>query len=310
MSVHNPRKRNIIAWVAMLVIGALWGSTIPLTKVAVSTGHQPLGLIFWQLIIGIVVLGAVLLVKGWRPNITRETLTFYLGLTVFGTLFPNTFSYMASAQLPAGVMSIAIATVPMFALVMALGIGLERFSFIRVLGVLIGFTAMIMIAAPQASLPDPEKAIFVLVALIAPFCYGIETNLIAAKTPKGADPISTLFMASVVGLIVIAPITYGSGQSVDIMVAWDSAIYALIAASIIHAVTYVGYIWLVGFGGPVFGVQVAYPVTISGVMFSIIFLSEGYSAWIWGALVLVIVGLVLVQPKPHEDVLELEDANV
>jgi drug/metabolite transporter (DMT)-like permease len=104
-------------------------------------------------------------------------------------------------------------------------------------------------------------------------------------------------MASVVGLIVVTPLTFVSGQWVDITGQWDLPIYALIASSVIHAITYVGYIWLVGFGGPVFGVQVAYPVTLSGVLFSILFLSEGYSAWIWGALALVILGLMLVQPK-------------
>lgn len=297
MDISNPSNRKLIAWVAMLAIGAFWGSTVPMGKIAVSTGHQPLGLIFWQLIIGIILLGAFLLIKGWRPKLTREKLVFYFLLSVSGTLLPNSFSYLAAVHLPGGVMAIAIAMVPMFALVMALGIGLEKFSMIRVMGVLIGFVAMIMIAAPQTSLPEPEKAIFVLVALIAPFCYGIETNIIAAKTPEETDPISTLFMASVVGLIVVTPLTFGSGQWVDITGQWDLPIYALIASSVIHAITYVGYIWLVGFGGPVFGVQVAYPVTLSGVLFSILFLSEGYSAWIWGALALVIVGLMLVQPK-------------
>jgi drug/metabolite transporter (DMT)-like permease len=310
MNIDNPRNRNVIAWVALLMIGALWGSTIPLTKVAVSTGHQPLGLIFWQLVIGIVVLGAVLLIRGWRPQLTREKLIFYFLLSVSGTLLPNSFSYMASAQLPAGVMAITIATVPMFALAMALGLKLEKFSIVRVMGVLIGFVAMVMIAAPETSLPEPEKAIFVLVALIAPFCYGIETNIIAAKTPADTDAVSTLFMVSVVGFFVIIPFTYGSGQWVDLSVEWDIAIYALIASSVIHAMTYVGYIWLVGFGGPVFGVQVAYPVTLSGVMFSIIFLEEGYSSWIWAALVLVIIGLALVQPKLHNEEKPVEKANV
>lgn len=282
-----------------------WGATIPLTKVAVSTGHQPLGLIFWQLIIGIIVLGFFLLAKRSRPELTREKLIFYGLLSIFGTLLPNGFSYIASAQLPAGVMAIAIATVPMFTLAMALGIGLEQFSSKRVFGVMIGFAAMVMIAAPQSSLPDPTKAIFVLVAVIAPFCYGIETNLIAAKTPKKTDPVSTLFMASLLGLILVTPLTWATGQGIDIWQDWDISIYALIAASVIHSITYVGYIWLVGFGGPVFGVQVAYPVTLSGVIMSVIFLDEGYSVWIWGALALVIFGLMLVQPSLEE----LEEAT-
>ena len=300
MNINNPRNRNIIAWVAMLVIGGFWGVTIPLIKITVSTGYQPFGIIVWQLVISIFILGTFLFFKGWRPKLNREKIIFYLLLSMSGTLLPNAFSYVAAAQLPAGVMAIAIATVPMFTLLMALGIGLEKFSAMRVLGVMIGFVAMAMIAAPQTSLPDPTKAIFVLVALIAPFCYGIETNVIAAKTPKDTDPTSTLFMASVLGLIIVTPLALTFGQWIDITGEWDIPIYALIVTAVIHAITYVGYIWLVGFGGPVFGVQVAYPVTLSGVFFSILFLDEGYSAWIWAALALVIIGLMLVQPKLSE----------
>ncbi len=296
MNVENPRNRNLIAWVAMLSIGLLWGSTIPMSKTAVSTGHQPFGLIFWQFVIGVIVLGIILFARGWRPKLNKELIFFYALIAVMGTIIPNGFSYLAAAQLPGGVLSIVIATVPMFALVIALGLRLESFSVKRLLGILIGFAAMVMIALPQTSLPEPEKAIFVLVALIAPVFYALESNYIAVRTPAGTDAVSTLFMASCVGVIITAPLSLISGQWINPLLPWHLPEYALIATSVIHAITYVGYIWLVGFGGAVFGVQVAYPVTISGVLFSILLLGEGYSIWIWGALVLVILGLVLVQP--------------
>jgi drug/metabolite transporter (DMT)-like permease len=249
-----------------------------------------------------------LLARGWRPRLNRRKIIFYVLIAITGTIVPNGFSYVAAAELPAGVMSIAIATVPMFSLIIALGIRVEQFSAIRVLGVIIGFTAMVLIAAPETSLPDPEKAVFVLVALVAPFFYGIESNYIATRTPADTDAISTLFMASLLGLVIVAPMAFVSGQWIDPRFVWQAPEYALIAASIIHAVTYVGYIWLVGFGGPVFSVQVAYPVTLSGVLLSVLFLGEGYSSWIWSALVLVIIGLVLVQPKLDD--LKQEEANV
>lgn len=300
MEIENPRLRNLLAWAAMLAIGFTWGGTIPLTKVAVSTGYQPLGLIFWQLVIGVVVLGAYLAVRGWRPKISRAYLFYCLVIAIIGTIIPNGFSYIASAQLPAGVMSIVIATVPMFGLVLALGLCIEKVDVKRIAGVVTGFTAMVLIAAPETSLPDPEKAIFVLVALAAPLCYGAESNFIAVRTPKGTDAVSTLFMASVIGVFLTAPSAFAFDQFIDPTKDWSAPEYALIAASVIHAFTYCGYIWLVGFGGPVFSVQVAYPVTISGVFFSILFLDEDYSGWIWASLVLVIAGLALVQPKPGE----------
>ena len=36
---------------ALILFGAGWGLSQPLAKIAVSTGYEPLGLIFWQLVI-------------------------------------------------------------------------------------------------------------------------------------------------------------------------------------------------------------------------------------------------------------------
>ena len=202
-------------------------------------------------------------------------------------------------------MSIAIATVPMFTFAFALIARLERFEVKRIAGILIAFIAMIMIAAPESSLPDPSKAIFLLVALIAPFFYGVEANYLAFHKPEGVDPISTLFMASSIGIILAFPLAVSTGQWINPWQPWQAAEWALISASIIHAITYCVFIWLVGFGGPVFSVQTAYPVTLSGVFLSMFFLGEGYSGWIWGALVLVIIGLMLVQPRFSEPAEEI-----
>ena len=40
---------------ALAIFGMFWALTVPLTKVAVSSGHPVIGLIFWQLLIGAVV---------------------------------------------------------------------------------------------------------------------------------------------------------------------------------------------------------------------------------------------------------------
>lgn len=46
-----------------------------------------------------------------------------------------------------------------------------------------------------------------------------------------------------------------------------------------------------------FASQMAYVVTVSAVLFSALTLSEIYSGWVWSALVLMLAGLALVQPR-------------
>ena len=60
-------RRELLFFTGMLVlIGAGWGLTQPLGKIAVSTGHRHFGLIFWQLVIGTVAFGAVSLAQRRR----------------------------------------------------------------------------------------------------------------------------------------------------------------------------------------------------------------------------------------------------
>lgn len=291
----------------LVALGAVWGLTLPLTKIAVSTGHQPLGLIFWQLLYSVIVLSGIAWVRGARPRLTGRVLIYFLVIGLMGTILPNSFSYLAAAQLPAGVMAIVIASVPMFTLVIANGLHIERFSMVRSAGVIVGAVAVLVLLVPETSLPDPAKRMFVLVALAAPLCYGIEGNYIAVRAPAGLDAVATLLGASVFGVMIAGPLALATGTWVDIFSPWRAPEWALLLSSLCHVAAYTGYIWLVGAGGAVFSSQIAYVVTLSGVFFSALILSESYSAWVWLSLALMILGLTLVQPRSVERAAVVEE---
>ena len=283
----------------LLFLGLWWALTIPLTKIAVSTGHAPLGLIFWQLLISGAVTFLILRLRGRRLRFDRSALVYYFVIAILGTVLPNSFSYLAAAHLPAGIMSIIIASVPMFSMLIALGIGLERLAMIRLAGVFLGALSVFVLIGPDASLPEPEKSVFVLIALVAPLCYGLEGNYISIKSPPGIDPISALCGASLLGVIICAPIVWSGHLWVDLFRQWEAPEKALVLSSLIHAMVYSGYIWLVGATSAVFASQIAYVVTLGGVLFSSLLLSEQYSFWVFLALALMIAGLLLVQPRQN-----------
>ncbi len=290
-------KNRVLLTIVLLTLGLIWGLTIPLTKIAVSTGHQPLGLIFWQLLIATIALTVISIIRRIPPVLDRRILMFFLVIGLLGTIFPNSFSYLAAAQLPAGVMGIIISSVPMFSLGIALGLRSETPSTRRTSGVLLGALAIVLLIGPETSLPDPDKHLFVLVALVAPFCYGIEGNYIAIRSPKKVDPIMTLLGASVIGLVIVWPLSTSTGTWVNMSGPWEQAEWALVGSSLCHVIAYTGYIWLVGQAGAVFASQIAYVVTIFAVFLSALFLGETYSGWVWSALLLMLTGLMLVQPR-------------
>lgn len=281
---------------ALLVLGAGWGLTQPLTKIAVSTGYQPLGLIFWQFVIGVLFLGAIRVVLRKPLALPLNLMWFFVLIAGLGTLIPNSFSYRAAVHLPGGVMAIVISMVPIFAFPIAMMLGTDRFNWLRLVGLAIGLLGVAFLVGPD-SLPDAAMIVWVPVALIAPLCYGFEGNIVARWGTHGLGPGHVLFGASVVGVVVSLPLALATGQFIDPRTAWGTPEIAIVLSGMIHVLAYTGYVWIVSSAGAVFAAQVAYIVTGTGIFWSMILLGESYSLWVWFAMALVLAGMFLVQPR-------------
>jgi drug/metabolite transporter (DMT)-like permease len=287
------------ALLAVLVtLGAGWGITQPLAKIAVSEGYRHFGIILWQQTITALALGILLILRRRRPPLGRAQVGMFLLIAVIGTVIPNATSYQAAVHLPAGVLSILLSLVPLFAFPVALALGTDRFTAARLAGLLLGALGVAALVAPEASLPDPAMAAFIPLALVAPLFYGIEGNVIARWGTAGLDPVELLFGASVVGAFLSLPLALATGSFIDPRPPWGAPDLAILLSSLVHSVVYATYFWLVGRAGSVFAAQVAYLVTGFGVIWAKLLLGETYSGWIWLSLGLILAGLFLVQPRP------------
>ena len=243
------------------------------------------------------VLGAFIFILKIKVPRSRSHLRFYLIIAFIGTLVPNSFSYMAIREIPAGIMSVVIATVPILSLVVALIARIERFQFTRLAGILCGVSALVLLAMPNVNLNGSVAWQWVAIALIAPICYGIEGNYVAVKSPMELTAISTLFGASLVGTLIIGPIAWFGGYWVSMSQGWQAPEWAILGSALGHLSAYAGYLWLVKRAGAVFTSQIAYVVTLTGVFVSMVMLGESYGWLMWVAVVMMLVAVSLVRPN-------------
>lgn len=281
----------------LVVLGAGWGITMPLTKIAVSTGYKHFGLIFWQLAIGAAFMGVLCTLRGIRLPLERRHLRLYLVLAMIGTILPNSASYQAAVHLPAGILSILLSMIPMFAFPIALAMGLDRFSLRRFGGLVCGLIGVSLIVLPGLPTQIDVPVYWVCIALLGGLCYAVEGNFVAKWGVEGLDALQVLYGASLIGAILLLPVVLLTGQWIDPAAALTREGQAQIASSIIHVCVYAGYVWLVGRAGPIFAVQVSYLVTGFGILWAKLILDEAYAPAIWAALALMFVGMYLVQPR-------------
>ena len=291
-----------LPFLALLAIGAGWGVTTPLIKLAVEDGWRPLGILLWQLGLGGPLLAGLILATR-RPGtpllpLGPAELRLYAAVAVLGMVVPHFFSYTALGHVPAGVVSIVISMVPLFALPLALAFAMERFQPQRLAGLVLGALAVVLLVAPEASLPETAAAAFVLVAMLTPLCYAVEGIYVAGRASRAAGPLQTLLGGQIIGFALVLPLALTTGQAMAPWRGWGLAEWAVTATAVLSPLAYAGYVALLRATGPVFAAQVSYFVTGSGVVWAMLFLGERYSGWVWAALVLMFAGLFLVQPRP------------
>lgn len=282
--------------VILIAVGIGWGATQPLGKIAASTGHGPMGLVFWQLVTCTVVLGGLTLLKGKTLPLNRAALRFYVIVAILGTIVPGLTFYISVARLPSGIMSILISTVPMIAFPIGMALGNETFSWRRLIGLALGMAGVLIIALPKTSLPDPAMAAFIPLAMIGPLFYAFEGTYVARHNMAGMDAVQAMFGASLVGLILATPILLIAGQG---FIPYPLGVpeLALFGSSALHALLYATFVWLASKAGAVFATQSGYIVTAAGLCWAVVLLGERLSPTVFLAALVMLAGVALVQPR-------------
>ena len=290
----------IVLWVVAVVIGVSWGGSQLLSKLAVSTGHDPAGVALVSTIIAVVLMSAICLLRRSSLPMSRGAIFFYIACGIFGTALPSTLNYTIIRHLPVGIVSILIAGVPMLTMLLGWLFGRERLSAGKVAGIALGGAAAVLIAAPDAALPGEGATIWVLLGLMISLSYAIENMVIDITAPAGADAIILMTGMSWAALALLLPVVWMRDGWID-MTPLGLAEQSIVGVSLIHLFCYTGFVWLIGKAGPVFAAQIGYVVTVAGVFWGMAILGERHSGMVWLALALMLAGMALVQPRREEE---------
>ena len=76
--------RQLGLYAGLVGVAAAWSLTLPLIRVAVSTGYRPLGLMLWQTLIMAALLAALLGAMNRPPPRMRGNLWLFAIVSLFG----------------------------------------------------------------------------------------------------------------------------------------------------------------------------------------------------------------------------------
>lgn len=286
-----------VYYLLLLCMGLAWGLALSLAKMAVGAGGHPIGLALWQVCVsGVMTLVLSLLSVGPLP-LRRDVLRFNVFCGATGVAFPAIALFWSAAYLPAGVVAIAFASMPLFTYGLSVLFGVEPGERRRLLGVVIGLVAIALLVLPDTSLPAPGLAPWVLLAVVASVSISIENFYAGGFRPPGVSSIQLSSGRQLGAALLLLPVALGTGTTLPVLQSWGTVQWAATGTGVLSGVAYTLLLYVIRVAGPVFASQTAYVITLAGVGWGMLLFGERHSVYIWSALALALLAVGLVRPR-------------
>lgn len=285
--------------VEFVALSAIWGSSFLFTRISGSAfGVFPTAGL--RVAIAALVLLPVLWLSGHAPALRRHAApALFVGLLNCGLPFAL-FAY-AVMSISTGLTGILNATVPLFGAVIAWAWLKERLTKLSVLGLVIGFGGVVLLAADKASFKAGGSGWAVLACLLATFFYGLAASY-TKRYLSGVHPLATA-TGSQLGAAI--------GLAVPTVWFWPahnpgaSAWLAMVALGVLcTGSAYVLYFRLIERLGPQRAIAVTFLVPVFAVVYGTVFMGERVtlSMLVGGAVVVcgtaLSTGLVRARARP------------
>ena len=289
--------QRALPWAFLLIMGTAWGLSFSLGKIAVENGAKPVGVAQFQVMFAGIVLLFITVIRRKSILDIKGKLGFIFCVAMLGAAIPSVLFYYAAPHVPAGVLSITVALIPLMTYGFSVPLKLETFSILRVMGLVFGVIAIGLIALPENSLPDPAALPWILIACISALCYAVENIILGFKSALTVGPMRLAMGMNLMAAVTLLPVTILTDSFFSPSFPLQTVDYAVIGLGLITVVAYTMFVLSVALFGSVFSSQVGYIVTLTGVFWGMFIFGESPSVWIWLSLCAMIIGLALVTPK-------------
>ena len=138
-------------------------------------------------------------------------------------------------------------------------------------------------------------------ALLIPVTYAAEDLYISEKRPSDIDSVAIYGLALVVSCFMLMPLAVVFGDFIPVQFLAGKLGIIVVLIALASALAMILFIYLIATTGAVFASQSAYATTTAGIGWSIVLLGEYIPLWTWAALGLIIVGLIMVEPKQEAE---------
>ncbi|BEP53624.1 MULTISPECIES: DMT family transporter [Variovorax] len=281
------------AWLVDLVLlGALWGASFLFMRIgAAEFGALPTAAV--RVVIAALFLLPIALLRGQGPSIAKHWKAS-LTVGIFNSGMPFALFCFALLTINTGLAAVLNATTPMFGALVAWAWFRERPNGSRLVGLVIGFAGVAMLASRSAGLhagASNHAALWaVLACLAACLCYGISAS--ATRRHLSGVPALTTATGSQIGasLFLALPAIWLWPAQMPSLRAWLALLALGIACT---GVAYILFFRLIERAGPARALTVTFLVPVFALFYGAVFLGEQITQWMLICAFVIVCGVAL-----------------
>lgn len=278
-------NRTIVEFIAL---AAIWGSSFLFMRLGgsefgfIATAGARVG-------IASALLLPILWFSGhWRSLRDNAGRILFIGL--INSALPFVMFGYAVMHISTGLSSILNATAPLFGALIAWVWLRDRMTVSRMLGLVVGFAGVALLAADKVSFKPGGGGWAVLACLVATLCYGYAASY-TKRHLVGAHPLAIASGSQLGATLGLAlPTLWWWPAHNPGWVPWMSL---LVLGVLCSGVAYIMYFRLIAKLGPARAITVTFLIPVFGVLYGTTLLDEQLTLWMLGCAAVVVLGTAL-----------------
>ncbi len=287
-----------LAWVLLLLLGVIWGSSFMLTNIAVAE-VPPITLAALRLALAALLIGVAVVLTGRRlPRMKGDGRLWRFALlsAILGNVLPFWLISWSQLHIPSALTGILMAPMPLVSLLLAhVLLAGERMTVIRFIGFFIGMSGIIVLIGGDAvgSSTSDFALLGQLASLGAMLCYAL--NGIVLKRAAAPDPLGISFAMLGIAALIALPLAFLIEAPALTAVSADTWLVVGALGLGATALAQIILMKIIALAGPPFLATVNYQVPLWATVFGVVFLGEMLPRTFWLALCLILAGLAIAQ---------------
>ncbi len=284
------REANTFDLSLLILLAIIWGSSFFNIKIA-TYSYDPITLALVRVIFASIPLLILCKISGIKIEAFSHNWNWYALIGLLNIAIPFVLIAIGTAKINSYLAAILMSTTPLSGSILAhLFTKDEKLSFLKTLGVLIGFSGIILLFFDKVII-NSENYVYALITILGSTFYCIGGLLtLRLKDKKNENVTTSTTIWSIIFLLPFSLIIESPWESSPTLESTLSLLYLGVIAT--------GLAWLIRFriltvNGLVFQTQVAYLIPIFGIFFGYFLMDEIITWRVLVSLVIILIGIFI-----------------